>query len=176
MNKEKIYEEVQRRIGRDPDVSGILTQARCFFFAVHAIEAIREQGQRAILQAGNASWKRIPPEMDDGVSADAFGYVWSPKDLSSQIAISLGGMPEMHVWAGILPAGEIVDMTTGFFPEQAKLLCDYDWPGKRPPKYFWDTPDKLEFGYYEPLAPATEYAVKLALRLYGKERTRNLFS
>jgi hypothetical protein len=175
LDRDAIFKEVEGRILSDPDLKVIPASAACFYFAVFAIENLREKGVRAILQAGTAGWPRIRPEQDDGVCPTHFSYVWSPLDPASRIALMQGLMPEVHVWAAIPETGEIVDFTSGKFPEQARKLVGFDWPGDLPPKYLWAR--KLPKGaYYTATMDATKFVLMQAVRAFGPARAKQLVS
>jgi hypothetical protein len=176
LNKTEIYEEVKKRALADPEIGGFRPTGRCFFWAMHAVEVIRELGVRAVLQAGSAGWKMIRPEDDDGVCMTHFSYMWSPDDPNSLHAVQFGRMPEMHVWAGIPSEQTLVDMTTGFWPEQAKLLKGFEWKADPPPPYFWGTAQELgeNGGFYKPERKAVELTLRTIFRMYGQDRVKGL--
>lgn len=174
--KDEIYEEVATKVKADPRIGGWRPTGRCLFWAMYAIEAIRARGVRAILQAGSATWRIVREEDDDGVASTHFGYVWSPNEEASRKAIAEGFMPEMHVWAGIPEDQVLVDLTTGFWPEQAKLLGGFDWRAGLPPKYYWGPGEDLVEGRYTPEIGAFRAAIQFVIHNYGPDRAKALFS
>lgn len=140
IDKEAVFQTVQAKVRRVPasygDQAGL-----CLVWALGAVLELRKRGETAIIQAGTASWPLIEPADDDGVRPTHFSYTWEPGSHKSLQAILQGMLPEMHVWAAILrprqEESEIVDLSASFFPEQAKRLCGFDWPGPKPPKYLW---------------------------------------
>jgi hypothetical protein len=168
IDKERIYSAVRGRVENDPSLMSMPSSARCFYYGIWTVEAIRKAGLRVLLQAGSCRWPRIRHEQDDGVCATHFGYVWSPNEAPSQRALRLGVMPEMHVWAADPEANEIIDFSAGFFPEQAKALVGMDWPGDPPPPYLWSGPTTMPRGaQYEPSLDAIKFALLAAMKLYG---------
>jgi len=169
VNKEAIFEEVKKRIDTDSTLKEMSPSGRCFFYGIRTVEALRKHGLAAILQAGSCQWPRITPEQDDGKCATHFGYVWSPGEGQSVLARAMGVMPEMHVWAALPNEGEIVDFTTGFFPEQARIIGNFDWPGPKPPKFVWATTSEIPRGVvYRAEMEAIKFALLSAARLYGR--------
>ena len=67
--------------------------------------------------------------------------------------MALGNMPEMHVWVGIPDRQEIVDMTTKYWPLLCQQSAKADWPGPKPPDFFWshEPPDRVIY-QADPLA------------------------
>jgi hypothetical protein len=115
----------------------------CLYWAQAASEVITvETGQRTIIQAGQCSWPIVTPEQDDGVSPTHLSFMWDPEHIASRFANAAGRLPECHIWAAIPASGEIIDMTTRFFPEIARGFR-LDWLGPLPPDYFWGTADEL---------------------------------
>jgi hypothetical protein len=124
------------RFHRQHQGDGQNIEAMCLWWAHFTVGALADIGVRALIQAGSAYWPRIPPEMDDGVTDNVFGYEFTPGPHNADIVIK-GMMPEIHVWAGIPLTNEIIDLTSGFFPKQAKKLGGFDWPGPKPPSALW---------------------------------------
>lgn len=133
----------------------------CLFLSLCVILVAQKYGLRLVPQAGSASWERVTPEQDDGICNTHFSYVWEPHSPNTQMALLMGLLPEMHVWAADPVAQEIIDLTTGDIPEQCEKLTGMDWPGNRPPDYIWhrggDFPDGC---FYEVDRVATEIAVQ----------------
>ncbi len=106
--------------------------AYCLWWAYFTCLVLRRHGIRAQLQAGSAYWPRITREQDDGVSPDRFGYEYMPGRQAFGDTL-----PEIHVWAAVMETQTFIDVTTPFWPEQASITCQMDWPGIRPPDYLW---------------------------------------
>lgn len=142
----KTRRRVEARLAEHPDK----LRAACILWAGMLVEVLREDNIRACIQAGSASWPRVRPEQDDGVCMTHFSYVYTPGNgnglLSTAYAVLTGArpLPEMHAWVGIPARSEIIDPTTGMWPEQCKALTGMDWPGDKPPPYFWGTAEDLE--------------------------------
>lgn len=175
LDRDAIFTSVEGRILSDPDLKGIAESAACFYYAVFAVEHLRSAGIRAVIQAGSAGWARIRPEQDDGVCPTHFSYMWTPNEPASRIALMQGLLPEIHVWAAIPETDEIVDFTSGKFPEQARKIAGFDWPGNLPPKYLWAKKLPKE-AYYDANAQAVKLVLMYAARLYGIDRARQLVS
>lgn len=144
--------------------------ATCLYHAVFAVEAIRARGVRAILQAGSTSWRCVPDHLDDGVAPNAFSYMWDPE--AARHVFEAGGMPEMHVWAATPRPLAIVDLTTGYFPDQAQRLLGLPWTAPRPPPFVWGEPPPG--CRYEPHEAAVRVALMLAVQVIGVDRVRRL--
>ena len=134
----------------------------CLYWAHYTVEVLTALGIRAIIQAGSASWPRVRPDQDDGVSPTHHSYVWEPDSAVTKARIATGDMPEMHVWAAIPALRQIIDMTTRYWPEQCLLIQGRNWPGNEPPTYFWGTARELPDGVI--YAPDLQ-AIALALHL-----------
>lgn len=165
-------EQIQQQFERlRPD--DLNPQAACLYWSIATILVLRSTN-RTILQAGTCLWPRIRPDQDDGTCNTHFGYKWDPDSEKSIYAVSIGALPEMHVWTAQPESGLIIDMTTRFFPEQCKNLICGDWPGDLPPEYFWSTADKLPVGViYHPTLDATRLAVIAAKNILLR-RTKNV--
>lgn len=121
---------------------GLPSQA-CLYWAYYTVEVLKAVGIRAVIQAGSASWPRLRSDQDDGVAPTHHSYVWEPDSTVTKARLAAGAMPELHVWAAIPARGELIDMTTKYWPEQCRLIQGLDWPGDTPPAYFWGTADEL---------------------------------
>jgi len=128
---------------------GIPRQGACLYYAWAVCQAAREEGHRFLLQAGTAFWPRMTLAQDDGVSPLCFGYQWDPVAAQGYLARQM--MPEMHCWVGDPAEGEVIDLTTGYWPVECKRIIGLDWPGPRPPDHVWASPLTLPDGVrYEP--------------------------
>lgn len=172
--RERIYQEVAEKVRGDARIGGTFPSARCLFWSMYGIESLRARGLYAILQAGSAVWRVVRPEDDDGKVNTHFGYMWSPNETPSQMAMAAGLMPEMHVWIGLPDCQELVDFCTGFWPEQARILGGYEWKADLPPKFFWGTADELSGARYTPEFEAVKTALMFVAREYGRDRAVKL--
>jgi hypothetical protein len=134
----------------------------CLYWACYTVEVLMALGIRAIIQAGSASWPRLRPDQDDGVSPTHHSYVWEPDSAATRFRLAAGDLPEMHVWAAVPERGEIIDMTTRYWPDQCLSIQELDWPGDKPPTYFWGTADEVPDGV---IYAADMKAIALALHL-----------
>jgi hypothetical protein len=134
----------------------------CLYWAHYTVAVLKALGIRAVIQAGSASWPRLRPDQDDGRSPTHHSYVWEPDSVATKARLVACDLPEIHVWAAIPERGELIDMTTKYWPEQCQLIQGLGWPGDKPPTYFWGTADELPDGViYRP----DMKAIALALRL-----------
>jgi hypothetical protein len=122
-----------------------------------------------ILQAGTCFWRCSydPPT--------EFGYLWSPGKALDALAMSLGALPEMHVWAADLDAQEILDFSTGGLVRQAEQVAGLAWTAPRPPRFFWGGPNDLPPGTrYIPARDACAFVRQLFLSQFpvSEERIR----
>ena len=137
----------------------------CLYWAQCTVNILTSIGFRAIIQAGSASWPRVTKEQDDGKIATHMTFSWNSKTIANELNIAMNYLPEMHVWAAIPNHKEIIDMTTGFWPDNCKSLLSIDWPGTKPPNYFWGTEEELpEDVLYEPDIQAIKLAMTLLKR------------
>lgn len=132
----------------------------CLFRAFCVCVALKEiTGIRGGLQAGSSRWPRLTPEQDDGkeTTHTHFSYEWLPNSPMTIFRSSMGLLPEMHVWAGIMETQEIIDTSTRNLVYNAKHMALMDWPGIKPPDFFWGQrfPDGVS---YEPCQKATKLA------------------
>lgn len=160
--KDEIYEEVKGLVTQFhlamPKKDRGFIGAYCLYWALTGMRALRRRGVDAQLQAGTAYWPNVRPEQDDGVSCNVFGYEFKATPRVVRQAVE-GEMPEMHCWIGVYETQEIIDFTTGYWPEQAKRLADMDWPGDLPPKYLWCKVNELPDGViYHPFMQAIKLA------------------
>ena len=107
------------------------------------VVASRLAKYKLVVRAGSAYWPRLNKATDDGVSPDRFGYEWEPGGPQTQIRIALRELPELHVWAFDPADDSIIDLTTGSWPTQCQQIIGYDWPGDRPPDYWWGPANRL---------------------------------
>jgi len=154
-----------------PDVA---PSAACFFRSVYGATVLQRQFKtRVLLQAGSAQWPRVTPAQDDGVCMTHFGYVWSPGEPPSVDALRAGTLPEMHVWLAEPQTQTLIDFSAGDFPAQAKALCGYDWPGRKPPRVFCGKRPPCGV-VYEPHIQAIKFALALVpFAIPGGDRILN---
>lgn len=168
IEKDAIFRETQARATAFARDRGIPEEATCLYLSYYGALALGERGLRPLIQAGSADWPRVRPEDDDGRTETHFGYMWSPRELPSILALDAGLMPEMHVWIGLPDSGEIVDFSTGFFPAQARKLMDYDWPEDlRPPPYYWGGASGLGRAFYKAEWDAIGRALSYVRDIFG---------
>ena len=156
------YELARAKIGREgPNL--------CLYWAAAAVEVLREMSgrDRVQIQAGTASWRIVPPNLDDGVSPDRFAYQFNAENAACRMVDGQLHLPEMHCWAADPDTGEIIDMSLGSQPEQCRLLTGLEWRTPRP-AYFWGDADQCQRArhIYRPDHQAIEIAYQ-ALAMPG---------
>lgn len=113
-------------------------------------------GRPLKLFAGSAMWPyQTHPEVVQ------FGYEWT-----GPVRPAGGSLPEMHCWAGDPYTCEIIDISTGNWPEQCRRLVGEPWTAPRPPEAF--------FGRLDALPPFVEYRATREAGLYAVTVLREL--
>lgn len=160
-----------------PHLSG-----NCLEFAWHGYQLIKgfPGAPRTIIQAGTASWPRLA--VDDGVSPTHFSYEWNPDAELTRLfrtgVIPLvprsdghlqASLPEMHVWLACPESEELIDFTTGLWPDACRQTIGEEWLAAHPPAYVWTFGSRLPAGVrYAPAVDAIDL-VCAVLRLQGRE-------
>ena len=122
----------------------------CLYWSLTLMGVLLQHGYRALIQAGSMSWPIVPPGEDDGKSPTHFSYEWSPWREESQAALTLGLLPEIHVWVGLPDQNELLDFSTKSLPEQA-AKDGLIWRTAPPPDFLWCGPSELPDGViYKP--------------------------
>lgn len=128
----------------------------CVMWTAIGYWLLKKAGLKPCIQAGTALWPRVPAPFPDDEQFTHFGYQWEPDSMLSQISTSRGNLPETHVWLGLPDEQQIVDFSTGRWVESCKIILRQDWPGPKPPPYFWGVPADLpRHVRYEPNVDAT---------------------
>jgi len=136
------------------------------------ILAARRHELPLMLQVGSAAWRRLPE--DNGEPDIDFGYHWQgAEDRTTRLLLQHGRLPECHVWLADGTTREIIDPTSGDFPELCRSLSGLDWPGPRPPAWVWETADRLRErtaprGFYIPSEEATPLIDRLLMPAYNE--------
>jgi len=147
-------------------VPGVKLRQACLYHAWAICAVAQQRGLRLLLQAGTCYWPCVAPDLDDGVGHNVFGYEY--EDIMAAGAEAMDVMPEMHVWACDPTAGEIIDLTSGMFPAQARDLQNIVWTAVKPPDFLWCSPTELPTNVvYKATRPACERAVRLLKRSFG---------
>lgn len=118
-----------------PPTRGPITHY-CLWWADFTVKACRKHGLTAQIQAGDAFWRTIRPEDDDGVRPLNWGFEF--QNTMESIFYASQGLPELHVWAAAMQANEayIIDLTAPFF-KQRSLEYGQQWTMPDPPEYLW---------------------------------------
>lgn len=161
MDKSAIVQEIRKIVEAELQPDNL--RRACLTWAKRTVEALERRGIRAILQAGTCCWPLKTREQDDGKTATHFSYMYEGFTMRQAIeCASRGHLPEMHVWAAIPEMNEIIDLSTKYWPEQAKKLAGLDWPGIHPPDYLWTEATALPDGViYHPYEHPTALAYQL---------------
>lgn len=136
-NKLQIYNRVAEKVKAS---CGDGVSRACLYWTYFTKLELAKAKVCCCWQAGDCFWPRIRREDVDRYppgESTHFGYQWSPTTRLSRLSNQFGHLPEVHVWAGIVATQEIVDFTTQFFPRRCQELLHYDWPGERPPLFYW---------------------------------------
>lgn len=160
-----------------PHLSG-----NCLEFAWHGYQIIRAfaGAPRTIIQAGSAQWPRLA--IDDGVSPTHFSYEWNADDPTTRLFTAgltplvrrtdghmQASLPEMHVWLACPESTELIDFTTGLWPEACRETIGEQWLAPLPPEYLWTFGSRLPAGVrYIPDRDAIDLVIAL-LRLQDRE-------
>lgn len=140
----------------------------CLYLAWGIISVAQSRGVKLLLQAGTAYWARVTDATDDGVEPNVFGYEWHADSPETIALLAANKMPEIHVWAADPVAVEIVDLTTGTWPEQCREILGVGWKAPKPPPFYWDDPRNVPgAGAYKAERSACEVAVELMKRSLG---------
>lgn len=159
---------------------GVATKRACLYSAAFVAIAVTNRGERAILQAGSASWPFKAAERDDGIGPTHYGYEFDLRDPMSAACLMNGILPEIHCWAAIPASGELIDLTTGHQPALMRVvLPEEEWSAAPLPGHFWGKADALpERWRYAPSAGAIQIALDFLRHgrpdLYREMRRRTL--
>jgi hypothetical protein len=140
---------------------------QCLMWAYFTVKELHKWNiKEAQLQAGTAYWPIIPAELDDGVSANQYGYKfeWNHKSFGD---VSTGQLPEMHCWVAIPEPITFIDLTSRFFKQRC-LEHGFKWLMPDPPEFLWceELPDCVT---YQADMQAIEIAYSLLKTLMKKE-------
>jgi hypothetical protein len=150
-HKDKIVEQARKWIDNSPHRD--TAHRSCLVTAAILCEVVKLTTRtRALVQAGSCQWPRIPKDQDDGKVDTHFAYMWEwNDDTISRVTTAIEDakahrnvtLPEVHCWVALPDRGEIIDITTRYWPKQAMDLQGLDWPGVKPPDYFWGTFEQM---------------------------------
>ncbi len=125
---------------------------QCLSFAWHGYETIRSypNAPQVVIQAGSASWPRIPMEHDDGKIMTHLSYQFefdsasTTQFLGKLLGVSENSeedtpysLPEIHIWLALPESKELVDFTIGTWPLACEGILGEPWLAPPPPEYFW---------------------------------------
>jgi len=127
-DKFAIYQEANALFRGCTATNRCLPYGACLYWAQVICDAYAF-GLYPCLQAGSMLWRMVPDALDDGTRDYALRFVWSPDSARSRAQIAEGGMPEIHIWCGLVQTQEIVDFSIGGLMEGAKLR-GLKWPGR----------------------------------------------
>jgi hypothetical protein len=165
-----LYRRVRQRVWpHRADASG--QGGICLFWAGQLLLELHRLGVRATPQAGKAYWPRLHLEHCGGPDPDeAFGFEGNLDSPASRAALADGDLPEIHVWVGLPDSQELLDFSTGDWPGLCQQFLGKDWPGPKPPRYFWASASQgLPAGVcYLPSEAAIAFAVDCLANLVRK--------
>lgn len=152
------------------------TPGDCLRYAHLTATVLHSAGLRPIIQAGSMQWPIVPLAQDDGTRPTHFAYMWDPESADSIKAMLFGGgLPEIHVWVGLLDSQEIVDFSTRHFREAAER-AGFTWETRDPPSFLWagwqDWPRRVR---YTPDERACRFAERLLWKLYHPDYIRERY-
>jgi hypothetical protein len=157
----KIVTEIERAVSRLEDRSGL-----CLYYAHQTASVFWHHRLPVVIQAGSLQWPRVRREEDDGRIDTHFAYMWSPQSPASALSVTLGNLPEMHVWVGLVDSQELVDFSTRHLKAAARSH-GLAWTAADPPRYLWCPAAELpDWVVYRPMADASIYACALLKRLF----------
>ena len=143
------------------------TWGKCLYIAHAVATVLHKNGLRPVIQAGSLQWPIMDRADDDGRSNTHFAYMWSPGDPASIMAQHAGGLPEMHVWVGLVESQTLIDFATRDLKKHAEA-CGLVWRSGDPPDYLWTTAYSLpDWVVYTPSLDATLYACRILKSLFA---------
>ncbi|QJW94622.1 hypothetical protein FTUN_2144 [Frigoriglobus tundricola] len=78
-------------------------------------------------------------------------------------------LPEMHVWLACPESTEVIDFTTGLWPEACREATGEEWLAPHPPDYLWTFGSRLPQSVrYVPDRTAIDLVIAV-LHLQGRE-------
>lgn len=131
MTQDEMMAEITHRVQswHNPQPASVGSIDRyCVIWARETVAVLTENGLKAQLQAGSASWEIVTPETDDGVSPNrlAYEFTWDAQSIDT---IAQGLLPEIHTWVGIAPQhcphgrGQLIDLTTQYAHTRGQEYC-----------------------------------------------------
>lgn len=144
-----------------PDLAAIGDAPTCMHWTAAVIPAALSEGVVLVPQAGSASFRRLPPALDDG-KPETFTHFSYMHDAASTAPLQLAEvngrvcLPEVHVWAGYVRTQEIVDLSTRAVERSCADTGGMPWLEKTPPRFLWSR--RLPDGWlYAPSERATRF-------------------
>ena len=133
------------QIGGCPKTMSRQGRGFCPHWTWAVIMAAQESGYPLRLQAGTASWTYVHPRLDDGVRPLNFTYYWEGLNSPAvRSALASNMLPEMHVWAKDPKSGDIIDLSTAYWPNIVEASMPGErWSAPKPPKFLWVHPRDL---------------------------------
>ncbi len=139
---------------------------KCLYIAHATASVLHRAGLRPVIQAGSMQWPIMARDEDDVHCSTHFAYMWAPTDPASLAALAAGGLPEMHVWVGLLRPQTLIDFSTRNFRKHAEA-CGLTWQSGDPPEFLWAAADEMpDWVVYTPNRQATLYACGILNSLF----------
>lgn len=162
-DKARIAEHIHAGVLARAKILDVPAHQACVIYAWLGWKFFSACGEKALFQAGSASWRAIAPERDDGKNNTHFAYVWTAgAEKRSEFA-------ECHAWVALAtPAGwEIVDFSTRHLMRQAREITGIEWDASvLPPPFVWGEPP--DGSSYIADAGATAFAIRRAVEMEAK--------
>ena len=140
MNPRKLKQKIAERAEQNAKLLHWKLEGACLLYAMAVVDFLSAEGVYTILQAGTCLWRCLPRDQDDGDAQTLthFGYDWKNNDpVITKQRLSMGMLPEMHVWAACPGESLLIDAATRHFPGQCKQLTGMEWRSPRPPDCLW---------------------------------------
>lgn len=176
LHPKELVEEARAEVLRlIPEAEGEV--GTCLVESFSLVKLLWKRGYKnAVIQAGDMSWLRLAE--DDGVSPTHFSYWWddSPSNDLHWHMRKLGLMPEIHVWAALLPTcggpAVLIDPSTRNFPKFCERAGEV-WTAPHPPDFLWTPTTSLPKAcLYQPKEPAIRFAFVKATELFKHLRSK----
>lgn len=138
------------------------TAGGCLYINQVTMKALKDDGRRAVLQAGSVYW----PMRRDALGPVHFGYEFDLSQPFSVEAVQNGLLPEVHIWAALPDEGAIVDFSTGAFKRLAVERHGLEWEEAEPLRYVWGRPPAGVI--YRPQLEAIRYVWRFIAEKMGE--------
>lgn len=164
--------------GRYADLGGTPEFGQCMRWAAAAAWAVNERGGLALVQAGAAFLRRLPPGHGRDED-DFFGHAFDLHAPATAAALAADEMPEFHAWVAVkrpirgeaLPAPQVADYSAAWFPAASAAAAGKGWEVPPPPACVGGPAvhgpagvNASGWAWYEPVAVCTAAVVSCVRR------------